>query len=100
MSPTLQNTRAQRNAALARSSSSTGRVSPLVALSGHRLVQCKCLLLTQSGHRPLAHSSALAMVRRCWVLSADVYAPSGNTVAQKVCAKIAPSDAGVATIKP
>ena len=68
MSPTLQNTRAQRNAALARSSSSTGRVSPLVALSGHRLVQCKCLLLTQSGHRPLAHSSALAMVRRWWVL--------------------------------
>ena len=41
MSPTLQNTRAQRNAALARSSSSSGHVVNIryVALSGHRLVR-------------------------------------------------------------
>ena len=29
------------------------RMSPLLAHSGHRLVRCTCLLLTQSGHGPL-----------------------------------------------
>ena len=67
MPPTLQNTRAQRNAALARSSSSIGHVVnvrywPIADVrsctahvrfwnkSGHVVLRCKCLLLTQSGH--------------------------------------------------
>ena len=31
-----------------------GGECPVLALSGHRLVQCTCLLLTQSGHRRIA----------------------------------------------
>jgi len=60
MSPTLQNTRAQQNAALARSSSSTGHVINVrywhqadIALTAvKRLCDCdaKCPLMTQSGH--------------------------------------------------
>ena len=62
MSPTLRETRAQRNAALARSRSSTGYVvnvrhwhlADICFRSAHALVHCICPLLTQSGHQCLS----------------------------------------------
>jgi hypothetical protein len=70
MSPTLQNTRAQRNATLARSSSITGYVrywhkaddptAPAFVrfrTSGHRI---NMPLLTQSGHSQPLHGARLS----------------------------------------
>ena len=66
MSPTLQNTRAQRNAALARSSSSIGLISAIGTKRTYRValhmsafggkadmtfLRCERPLMAQSGHR-------------------------------------------------
>src|SRR5262249_34903340 len=42
---------------------------PLLAQSGHGLVQCKCLRLTQSGHRPNSFTDELMSSRfnRFWL---------------------------------